>query len=93
MQRAAAVQAHQQAAIPQEYLEGRTTDPATWMRTPENLEWFAAIIRAANARRRAIEDGEFPAPAADPAGPVDPRRQEHEQHQQPGPGQGQGFQP
>ncbi|MGW6744824.1 MobF family relaxase [Streptomyces sp. NPDC055025] len=88
-QRAAAVHAHQQAAMPREYLEGRTTDPATWMRTPENLDRLAALTRAASARRRAIEDGEPPAPAAGPAGPVDRRRQEHEQqHQQPGPGQG-----
>jgi conjugative relaxase-like TrwC/TraI family protein len=85
-QQAAAVQAHQQAAMPEEYLEGRTTDPATWMRTPENLERFAAITRAADARRRAIEDRELPAPAAPPP---DPRRQEHEQqHQQPGLGSG-----
>ncbi|MGW3958013.1 hypothetical protein ACWEKM_45800, partial [Streptomyces sp. NPDC004752] len=35
-QRAAAIQAHQQAAMP-ELLEGRTTDPATWMHTPKNL--------------------------------------------------------
>ncbi|MFB6717658.1 MULTISPECIES: hypothetical protein [unclassified Streptomyces] len=80
--------------MPQEHLEGRTTDPATWMRTPESLERLAAFTRAANARRRAIEGGEIPAPVADPAGPVDRRRQEHEQqHQQPGPGQGQGLQP
>ncbi|MFB7082590.1 MobF family relaxase [Streptomyces sp. NPDC056308] len=93
-QRAAVIHAHQQAAMPQEHLEGRTTDPATWMRTPESLERLAAFTRAANARRRAIEDGEIPAPVADPAGPVDRRRQEHEQqHQQPGPGQGQGLQP
>jgi hypothetical protein len=93
-QRAAAIQAHQQAAMPEEYLEGRTTDPATWMRTPKNLERFAAFTRAANARRRAYEEGEVPVPAADPAGPVDQRRQEHEQQrQQPGPGQGQGLQP
>ncbi|MFE8965089.1 MobF family relaxase [Streptomyces iakyrus] len=94
-QRATAIQAHPQAAMPQEYAEGRTTDPVTWMRTPQNLERLAAITRAANARRRAIEEGEIPAPAADPAGPVDRRRQEHEQQQQqqPGPGQGQGLQP
>ncbi|MEU9189456.1 MobF family relaxase [Streptomyces sp. NPDC048484] len=97
-QRAAAIQAHQEAAMPQEYLEGRTTDPATWMRTPKNLERFAAFTRAANDRRRAFEEGEIPAPApaADPTGPVDRRRQEHEQQQQqrqqPGPGQGQGLQ-
>lgn len=91
-QRAAAVHAHQQAAMPEEYLEGRTTDPATWLRTPENLDRLAAFTRAAKARRRAIEKGEIPAPAADPAGPVDRRRQEHEQHQQPGPGPGQSLQ-
>ncbi|MYW11920.1 hypothetical protein GT034_26730 [Streptomyces sp. SID2563] len=28
-----AVQVHQQAAMREEYLEGRTTDPATWLRT------------------------------------------------------------
>ncbi|MGV9884835.1 relaxase domain-containing protein [Streptomyces sp. NPDC003006] len=77
-QRAAAIHAHQQAAMPQEYLEGRTTDPATWLRTPENLERLAAFTHVANARRRTIEKGEIPAPAADPAGPVDRRRQEHE---------------
>ncbi|MFW3477098.1 hypothetical protein [Streptomyces sp. 058-1L] len=75
--------------MPDVYRGGRTTDPATWLRTPENLDRLAAITRAANARRRAIEDGEIPAPAADPAGPVDRRRQECEQqHQQPSPGQG-----
>ncbi|MFI6858261.1 hypothetical protein [Streptomyces sp. NPDC050416] len=86
-QRAAAVHAHQQAAMP-ELLEGRMTDPATWMRTPENLDWPATITRATDARRRAIKDRELSAPATPPA---DPRRQEHEQqHQQPGPTQGRG---
>ncbi|MFE6766676.1 hypothetical protein [Streptomyces sp. NPDC057689] len=32
-QQVAAVQAHQQAAMPEDYLEGRPTDPATWLRT------------------------------------------------------------
>ncbi|MEV8297841.1 MobF family relaxase [Streptomyces rochei] len=54
-QRAAAVQAHQQAAMPEEYLEGRTTDPATWLRTPKNLDRLAAVARAADTRRRACE--------------------------------------
>ncbi|MFJ2102865.1 MobF family relaxase [Streptomyces anulatus] len=90
-QRAAAIYAHQQAAMLDVHLEGRTTDPATWLRTPESLARLAAITRAANARRRAIEDGQIPAPAADP---VERRRPEHEQqHQQPGQGQGQGLQP
>ncbi|MFA0845533.1 MobF family relaxase [Streptomyces rochei] len=54
-QRAPAVQAHQQAAMPEEYLEGRTTDPATWLRTPKNLDRLAAFARAADTRRRACE--------------------------------------
>ncbi|MFJ2647917.1 hypothetical protein ACIO1C_14430 [Streptomyces sp. NPDC087420] len=75
-------------------LEGRTTDPATWLRTPEHLDRLAAITRAAEARRRALEDREVSHPAAGPAKPVDRRRQEHEQqHQQPGQGPGQGLQP
>ncbi|MFF1270514.1 hypothetical protein ACFVZE_32265 [Streptomyces anulatus] len=76
--------------MPEEYLEGRTTDPETWVRTPENLERFAAFTREANARRRAIGERELPAAATDPSG--DQRRQEHEQQHQM-PGQGQGFQP
>ncbi|TQE20168.1 hypothetical protein SipoB123_29420 [Streptomyces ipomoeae] len=35
-----------------ELLEDRTTDPATWMRTPENLNRYAALTREADARRR-----------------------------------------
>ncbi|MFD8376561.1 hypothetical protein ACFV2Z_38425 [Streptomyces sp. NPDC059688] len=54
-QRAAVVQAHQQVAMPEEHIEGRTTDPATWLRTPENLERLAAFTRTANARRRAFD--------------------------------------
>ncbi|MGW5401341.1 hypothetical protein [Streptomyces sp. NPDC003952] len=77
--------------MPQEYLEGRTTDPATWLRTPENLDRLAAITHATNARRRAYEDKK---PPAEPDAPTDGRRQEHEQqHQQPGHGQGQGPRP
>ncbi|MFD3621946.1 relaxase domain-containing protein [Streptomyces sp. NPDC058676] len=49
-QRAAAIQAHQQAAMPQEYLEGRTTDPETWMTSPQNLARIAALTHAAEAR-------------------------------------------
>ncbi|WP_255345664.1 MobF family relaxase [Streptomyces chartreusis] len=90
-QRAAAIQAHQEAAMPEEYLEGRTTDAATWMRTPKNLERFAAFTRAANARRSAYENQK---PPAAPDVPSDSRRHEHEQqHQQPGHGQGQGPRP
>ncbi|MEH6374161.1 hypothetical protein V7793_07445 [Streptomyces sp. KLMMK] len=58
-------------ALPQEYLEGRTTDPATWMRTPENLERFAAFTRAANTRRRAIADRPKPEQPADVVKPAD----------------------
>ncbi|MEV6808904.1 MobF family relaxase [Streptomyces sp. NPDC051129] len=91
-QRAAAIQAHQQAAMPEEYLGGRTTDAATWLRTPKNLERLAAFTRAADARRRAMEDRK--APPADPASAVDQHRQEHEQQRrQPDPGQGQDLRP
>ncbi|MFH8520387.1 hypothetical protein ACH4CE_36035 [Streptomyces gelaticus] len=76
--------------MPKEYLEGRTTVPVTWIRTPENLNRLAALTRAADARCRAIVN--LAAPAADPASPVDPHRQEHEQHQQQ-PGLGPGIQP
>ncbi|MGW7402088.1 hypothetical protein ACWGH7_37160 [Streptomyces cyaneofuscatus] len=72
-QRAAAVHVHQQAAMPDVYFGGRTTDPATWLRTPEHLAWLAAITRAANARRRAIEDGQ--SPGTNPGRPVDRHRQ------------------
>lgn len=81
-QRAAAVQAHQQAAMPEEYLEGRTTDPATWQRTPKNLDRLAAFTRAAGTRRRAMEDrpkpeqcgwrGQAHRPAAAPREPARP---------------------
>ncbi|MER7497970.1 MobF family relaxase [Streptomyces pharetrae] len=70
-QRAAAVQAHQQAAMPEEHLEGRTTDPATWLRTPENLERLAAFTRTANARRRAFEARPKPEQPADVVKPAD----------------------
>lgn len=80
-QRAIAVQAHQQAAMPQEYLQGRTTDPATWLRTPENLARLAAFTREADARRRTITDRQQPARPTDSAGPADQQRT-------PRPGQG-----
>ncbi|WP_051707197.1 MULTISPECIES: hypothetical protein [unclassified Streptomyces] len=66
--------------MPEEYLEGRTTDPAAWLCTPKNLDWLAAFTRAADTRRRAMEDRK--APAADPASPVDQHRQEHKQQHQ-----------
>ncbi|MFJ2915019.1 MobF family relaxase [Streptomyces sp. NPDC087228] len=55
-QRAAAIHAHQQAAMPQEYLEGRTTDPATWLTSPQNLARLAAFTRASEARGRTVEE-------------------------------------
>ncbi|WP_177198654.1 hypothetical protein [Streptomyces colonosanans] len=50
-----------------EQLEGRTTDLATWMRTPANLDRFTAFKREADAGRRAIADRQQP-------GRVRPRR-------------------
>ncbi|MFD3847943.1 MobF family relaxase [Streptomyces microflavus] len=55
-QRAADIHAHQQAAMPQEYLEGRTTDPETWITSPQNLAHLAALTRAAEARGRTVEE-------------------------------------
>lgn len=42
--------------MPQEYLEGRTTDPATWATSPQNLARIAAITRASEARGRTVEE-------------------------------------
>jgi hypothetical protein len=50
-QQAAAVHAHQQATMP-ELLEGRATDPATWLRTPENLNRLAVLPTASPAACR-----------------------------------------
>lgn len=85
-QQVAAVHAHQQAAMSGEYLEGRTTDPATWMHTPENLSRLAAFTREADARRRTIAERQQPeqstADAADAA--------DQQQHHTPRPDQGRG---
>ncbi|MCZ0983793.1 relaxase domain-containing protein [Streptomyces diastatochromogenes] len=74
-QRAAAVHAHQQAAMPEEHLEGRTTDPATWLHTPKNLARLAAFTKAAEARARTIADEAQPQQPAPDA--VDATRQQH----------------
>ncbi|MFB9608600.1 MobF family relaxase [Streptomyces roseofulvus] len=87
-QRAAAVHAHQQAAMPEEYLEGRTTDPATWLHTPKNLARLAAFTQAAEARARTIADGAQPQQPAPDA--VDATRQQHHTTQ---PDQGRGAGP
>ncbi|WP_329391543.1 relaxase domain-containing protein (plasmid) [Streptomyces sp. NBC_01351] len=76
VQQAAAVHAHQQAAMP-ELLEGRTTDPATWISTPENLARFAAFKREADARRRAIADRPQPEQQADAASPASQQPHQH----------------
>ncbi|WP_333745734.1 MobF family relaxase [Streptomyces sp. IBSBF 2950] len=88
-QQAAAVQAHQQAAMPEEYLEGRTTDPATWLQTPRNLARLAAITKAAEARGRTVADGQQPErPAKDAADAAS-----QQQHHAPQPDQGRGAGP
>ncbi|MFH8993073.1 MobF family relaxase [Streptomyces sp. NPDC017940] len=88
-QRAAAVQAHQQAAMPEEYLEGRTTDPATWLYTPKNLALLAAFTQASEARGRIIADGAQPKQPAKDAD--DSARQQHHTTQpEQGRGAGQG---
>ncbi|MFJ2271824.1 hypothetical protein ACIOHO_37040 [Streptomyces sp. NPDC087849] len=83
-QRAAAVQAQQQAAMPEEYLEGRTTDPATWQLTPKYLARLAALTQASEARGRTVADGQQPKqPAKDAA---DAARQQQHHMTQPDPG-------
>ncbi|MFD9283620.1 MobF family relaxase [Streptomyces mirabilis] len=93
-QRAAAIQAHQQAAMPQEYLEGRTTDPVTWATSPQNLARIAALTRASEARGRMVEehadqtmqvDQAKQTPAADTGG-----RQQRHPTAQPDEGRGAG---
>lgn len=83
-QRAAAHHTHQQAAMP-EQLEGRMTDPATWLRTPENLSRLAVFTREADARRRAIADRQQPEQTANADRPTD-----QQQHHTPRPDQDRG---
>ncbi|MEU0219074.1 MobF family relaxase [Streptomyces sp. NPDC006265] len=87
-QRAAAIQAHQQAAMPQEYLEGRTTDPATWMTSPQNLARIAAHTRAAEARGRMVEEQADQTKQAQPAPAADPGSQQRHHTPRPDPGRG-----
>lgn len=87
-QRAAAVHAHQQAAMPEEHLEGRTTDPATWLHTPKNLARLAAHTQAAEARARLIADRPQPQQPAKDAD--DPARQQQHHTTQPEQGRGAG---
>jgi hypothetical protein len=87
-QRAAAIQAHQQAAMPQEYLEGRTTDPATWMTSPQNLARIAAHTRAAEARGRLVEEQADQTKQAQPAPAADPGSQQQHHTPRPDPGRG-----
>ncbi|MFJ5787936.1 MobF family relaxase [Streptomyces hydrogenans] len=87
-QRAAAVHAHQQAAMPEEHLEGRTTDPATWLHTPKNLARLAAFTQAAEARARTISGGAQPQQPASDA--IDATRQQHHTSQ---PDQDRGARP
>ncbi|MFF9431920.1 MobF family relaxase [Streptomyces sp. NPDC014746] len=88
-QRAEATQAHLRAAMPEAYLGGRTTDPATWLQTPENLTRLAKFTQEANARRRLFER---PQPDSD-AAPDTPTPADQRQHQVPGSGQGRGATP
>ncbi|MGQ4485066.1 hypothetical protein ACN6LM_006797 [Streptomyces sp. SAS_281] len=71
---AAVVQAHQQASMSAKYLESRTTDPATWLRTPKNLDRLAACMRTADTRHRGIEARPKP---EQPAVAVKPPDQQH----------------
>ncbi|MGW2612279.1 hypothetical protein ACWC4A_49655 [Streptomyces mirabilis] len=68
-----------------ELLEGRTTDPVTWPRMPENLNRLAAFTREADARRCTIAERQQPEQPADAFGPAD-----QQQHHTPRPDQGRG---
>jgi hypothetical protein len=69
--------------------DGRTTDPQTWLCSPENLARFGAFTREADGRRRAILERERKeAKAVDPAG-----QQQYAQQPGPGTGPGQGQRP
>lgn len=81
---AEAPQAHLQAGMPEEYLESRTTDAATWLRTPENIAHFAKFGLEADARCRLIERIQ-PEPETGANAPA-ATNQQHRQN--PGPGQG-----
>ncbi|MFI5621724.1 hypothetical protein [Streptomyces sp. NPDC051567] len=87
-QQAAAVHVHQQAAMPEEYLEGRTTDPETWLYTPKNLARLAAFTAASEARGRIIADRSQPKQPAEEA--ADPARQQQHHTTQPDQGRGAG---
>ncbi len=84
-QQSDAIHAHLRAAMPQEYPGGRTTDPAAWRYTPENLDRLAASTRAADARRRACADRLKPEESATAVKPAN-----QQQHDTRRPGQGRG---
>ncbi|MFF8931537.1 hypothetical protein ACF1AO_30210 [Streptomyces longwoodensis] len=75
--------------MPEEYLEGRTTDPATWLRTPKNLDRLAAFTRAADTRRRAMEDRPKPEQPADGVKPINQQQQANRPDQGRGAGRNQ----
>ncbi|MFJ1930439.1 MULTISPECIES: MobF family relaxase [unclassified Streptomyces] len=90
-QRAAAVHIHQQAAMPQEYLEGRTTDPETWIDSPQNLARLAAYTQASEARGREVEEqAKRMDQAPQPAPAADQDSQQRHPRAQPDPGRGAG---
>ncbi|MFJ5850823.1 MobF family relaxase [Streptomyces sp. NPDC092903] len=86
--RDAALTPAQQAAMPEEYLEGRTTDPETWLYTPKNLARLAAFTVASEARGRIIADRSQPKQPAEEA--ADPARQQQHHTTQPDQGRGAG---
>ncbi|MFJ8509646.1 hypothetical protein [Streptomyces avermitilis] len=87
-QRAAAIQAHQQAAMPQEYLEGRTTDP----RDVDDLTAEPRPYRRAHPRSSGPRPHGRRAGGPDEAGAAGPCRRPGQSaaapHAPAGPGQG-----
>ncbi|MFG2594935.1 hypothetical protein [Streptomyces sp. NPDC048462] len=77
--------------MPEEYLEGRTTDPATWLHTPKNLARLAAFTQAAEARGRIIADGPQPKQPAKDADDSARQQQHHATQPDQGRGASQGL--
>ncbi|GEB57151.1 hypothetical protein [Streptomyces gardneri] len=64
--------------MPQQYRDGRSTGPATWRRTPENLARPAKSTLEVDALRRRFDRTPPPEPETDAGTPA---QVSHRQHQ------------
>lgn len=79
--------------MPQEHLEGRTTDPATWATSPQNLARIAAHTRAAEARGRMVEEQAKQTDQAKQDATATDRGSQQQRHPTAQPDQGRGAGP